>query len=151
MAVSTTSFDWVNGHTRSPATAGYDWMAELTIEELTAPTKDLQLYVDYSFMIGPHTTETGRQDTASIFHTQVATGGGGQLASAIKAFYYPSQWAAGAAVAQEFLSRRIADFVRERVAGPTSTKSTFTDMSTMLSIYREGPRGEPPLGCNGRL
>ena len=41
MAVGTTTFDWVNDHTRSPATAGYDWMAALTIEELTAPTKDL--------------------------------------------------------------------------------------------------------------
>ena len=113
LTVEATSFDWVNGHNPSQATQGYNWMAGTTIEELTRTSRKLRHYLDFRLIIGPHSTEAGRQDTTSIFHTQVGATGGGQLANAIRAFYYPSQWASGAAIAPEFLSRRIPDFVRE--------------------------------------
>ena len=67
-----------------------EWFAALSFEDITNHTKNLELYVELAFILGPRSTEAIRIQTGSTINTMIGGDHGGQLALAIKMHYYPS-------------------------------------------------------------
>ena len=81
LQVNADSFEWLEGYTGGPQVAHIDWFSKVTLENLTERTHDLSVYIDYTLMLGPRSTESIRIDKSSTFYAMIGEGGqGGQLA-----------------------------------------------------------------------
>ncbi|MDC0525646.1 hypothetical protein OAO87_01510 [bacterium] len=108
MVVDETKFEWLEGFTNRAVDTDLTWFYGLDLEMLTATTKNLTLYVDLNFIVGPRSMEDARIEVGGTCHTMVATTGGGQLGQAIKTFYTLDQH-----VTTAFLLRRLVDFLAD--------------------------------------
>ena len=104
----TGQLDWMEGFSNRAEDGFIAWFAALTLCDLTMTTGDLSLYCLLNFILGPRSTEAVRVDANGIFYAMVGTANGGQLAEAIRTFYYK---ALGQSVATNFLLKRLSDFL----------------------------------------
>ena len=112
IAVKEGSFEWLEGvdeNTQAPRLA---WFATLTIATLTEQTKDLRLYIDLALIVGPRATELERARQGSTIDAMIGGRSGGQLAHAIKVYYYGKEGLAQD-IPQDFLLRRLTNFLLE--------------------------------------
>ena len=92
LKVDESGWDWLEGFANNPgADQDIAWLATgLNLTMLTQSRGDLYLYTEFKLMMGEHGTEASRIDTGGIFWTMVGAGAsGGQLAEAIRKFYFP--------------------------------------------------------------
>jgi len=91
LQIDDSSFDWPEGFTNRAGTddAKIDWFHGITMEMVTQ-TRDLSVYVDIIRCLEPRSTEDVRIDKASLFYAVVGEGDGGQLMSALRAYYHPN-------------------------------------------------------------
>ena len=88
------------------------WFTPLTFEDATRTTRDLSHVIALKRILGPHATHAERTRVGSTCYTMLGGGDGGQLAQAIKTFYYPSMQSTQRMDAN-FLAARILDFLAE--------------------------------------
>jgi hypothetical protein len=111
MEVKAGSFEWLEAFNNRPATKDGDiaWLAELSLQDVTERTGNLEVYVELNMTLGPRSTEDVRVDESGSFYTVAGQGGGGLLMSCIKSFYFRT----GSAPPPAFLAKRVSTFIIE--------------------------------------
>lgn len=107
--VDDTAFDVL--HQFAANTTGA-WLNDVSVEELSAPTGDLSLYVDLMKMVGPHAVNDQRNRAGSQFVMMTGGGAGGQLAAVVKDYYLgPAR--DGIQAPPQMIAYRVPAFLKE--------------------------------------
>ena len=109
ITVTEASCEWLHGFDGTAAEQDIAWFAEYTWADACARLGNLEVYITLAFMMGPRMTAAIRIDTSSTCHAMIGAGAGGQLLSAVRAFYYSDQASAPASL--DFLRGRLSDFI----------------------------------------
>ena len=113
LQVNDGSFDWLEGFANRAGTLDTQiaWFADgVTLEMLTQTSGDLYQYSELKMIVGHHATEVSRVDPTGIFFAMVGGANGGQLAEAIKNFYFAGSTAA---MHPSFLLMKLPSFLEE--------------------------------------
>ena len=111
MEVKEESWEWLEDYDGTAAEAGMAWLYPLDLCEMTKGTKNLEIYIDLNFHVGPRSTKDVRLELGGTFYSLIAGEGGGQLGQAIQNFFYRHQ--RDRVIAPAFLLRRLVDFLRD--------------------------------------
>ena len=110
LMVSAKSFEWLEGFDpQTPLEREIEWFSRITLKDITERTKNLKIYIDLAWLVGPRSTQLVRTQPGGIFYTMVGGAAGGQLTQAMKAHFYPASQSIAHAT-PDFLAPRIAEF-----------------------------------------
>ena len=110
LQVGANSFEWLEGYDpQTSVSAEIAWFHGITLQMVTDKVNNLSIYIELSWLLGPHSTELIRTQPGGVCYTMIGGGDGGQLFQAMKAHFYPSSQAA-VPMAPSFLIPRVAEF-----------------------------------------
>lgn len=102
----------------------WDWLEQVTLEQLTSAEGNLHVYSELSLALGPRALSATRNLTTSQFNVTAGTAAGGRLLHVLRS-YFIDEAGGGAAVVPQFLAHKLDAFwIETRWPVPLDTQSS---------------------------